>query len=211
MPCRIPRHLLQRVSDRKIRKLAVDDSDSDVVHSSGLDSQLEVVESSQSSLKGYRDLFGEFIPFDAFLSSTSKAIPENKSVMKARGSKKKHQRCEKIQKKGPPRVFPTPKIIKIMQNAQTELYSLMGHNSYSTSDVSVESDRDLNVSGIHHLLDSPVSSKRDENDKETRAVLKGKFDTYIKTDNLGPDFYMKYILVYAHINAYKYTKRNYLL
>lgn len=194
MPSRIPRHLLQRISDRKVRKLAVDDSDPDVVHSSGLDSQLDVVESSQSSLKGYRDLFGEFIPYDAFVSSTSKEIPENKSIKKTQELKKKRL-CEKIQKttpkKGPPRMFPTPKIIKIMQNAQTELYSLMGHNSYSTSDDSVESDRDLNVSGIHQLLDSPVSSKRDENDKETRAVLKSKFDTYIKINNLVPDFYIK--------------------
>lgn len=183
--CRIPRHVLQRVSDRKIRKLAIDESDpissdTDVV----LDSQLEIIETSQSSLKGYRDLFGEFISYTP-VSNTNNVAPKSKSVKKTLESKKKNQPCEIIKKsnpkKNPPRIFPTPKIIKIMQNVETELYSIMGNNSYSSSDISkdksVESNIDLNVSGIHHLIDSPASSSDEEN-KENCAVFKGEFGTF---------------------------------
>lgn len=179
MSCRIPRHVLQRVSDRKVRKLATDNLDPDVVYSASLDTQLDVIESSQSSLKEYRDLFGELILYDTCANNVTS---KNKSVKKAQVSNKNNRSCAKINKtnpkKGPPKIFPTPKIIKIMQNAQTELYSLMGHNSYSSSDISVESNGNLNVSGIHHLLDSPTPSKHDKNNKETPAVFKGKFDTH---------------------------------
>ncbi|VVC30412.1 BRCT domain [Cinara cedri] len=181
MSCQIPRHVLQRVSDRKTRKLAVDESDptssdTDIM----LDSKLDIIEDSQSPLKGYRDLFGEFIPYNTPVNSANNMAPKNKLVNKTQVKKKKNQSCEKNKKTNPkkrqPRIFPTPKIIKIMQNAQTELYSIMGHSSVSSSDssreISVESNNNLNVSGIHHLLNSPTSSSKRNTNCE---VLKGVF------------------------------------
>jgi len=161
-----PRQVLQRVSDRKKRKLAIDDSDEIALDRNlGLfiDSELQVIEDSQTSLKGHRDLFGELIPQDEFVSN---AEAKNKSNKKTTVSKKKKQSDEEIMIDSPiirpKRVFiPTPNFMKIMKEAQTELYSLMGVNK-SSSDISVVTSDNLNVSGIQNLEDSPIKSIRNE-------------------------------------------------
>lgn len=186
--CRVtyPRRMLERVSDRKKRRLAIDDSDpaSSDVYSSGarLDSLVEVVEDSQTSLKGHRDLFGELIPDNR---GKNNPTPEKKPVKKTTESKKKKlpyydlvmdQMIDSPARR-PTRVFiPTPRIMKIMKDAQTELYSLMGLNQ-SSSDVSVRSNDSLNVSGVHDLLDSSTTNARNENsdDDSNSSILKGKF------------------------------------
>jgi len=182
------RQVLQRVSDRKKRKLAIDDSDEISLTRNldlFIDSQLKVIEDSQTSLKEHRDLFGELIPRDEFVSN---AKTKNKSTKKTPVSKKKKQPSEEIMIDSPiirpKRVFiPTPKFMKIMKEAQTELYSLMGVNK-SSSDISVVTTDSLNVSGIQDLQVSPIKSTRNEsktnsknndNDKESRRVLEGKF------------------------------------
>lgn len=192
MSCQITysRQVLQRVSDRKKRKLAIDDSDEiSLNHNLDLfiDSQLKVIEDSQTSLKGHRDLFGELIPDtpqDKLISNTE---GKKKSTKRTPASKKKKQPDEiRIDSPviKPKRVFiPTPKFMKLMKEAQTELYSLMGVNK-SSSDVSVITTDSLDVSGIQDLQDSPITSKRNEsktnpknndNGKESKRVLEGKF------------------------------------
>jgi microcephalin len=182
------RQVLQRVSDRKKRKLAIDDSDEISLTRNldlFIDSQLKVIEDSQTSLKEHRDLFGELIPQDKFVSNSE---TKNKSTKKTPVSKKKKQPSEEIIIYSPiirpKRVFiPTPKFVKIMKEAQTELYSLMGVNK-SSSDISIVTTDSLNVSGIQDLQASPIKSTRNEsktnsknndNDKESRRVLEGKF------------------------------------
>jgi len=138
-PITYPRQVLQRVSDRKKRKLAIDDSDEIALDRNldlFIDSELQVIEDSQTSLKGHRDLFGELIPHDGFVSN---AEAKNKSIKKIPVSKKKKQPDEEIMIDSPvirpKRVFiPTPKFMKLMKEAQTELYSLMGVNK-SLSDI----------------------------------------------------------------------------
>lgn len=187
--CRVtyPRRVLERVSDRKKRKLAADDSDpasSSDVDASGarLDSPVEVIEDSETSLKGYRDLFGELIPDNR---GKNDPTPENKSVKKATRSKKKKPPSDGLvigrtmdnPARTPARVFiPTPRIMKIMKDAQTELYSLMGLNQ-SSSDVSVRSTDSLNVSGVRDLLDSSTTNAQNANsdDDSNSSILKGKF------------------------------------
>lgn len=190
MSCPImhPRQVLQRVSDRKKRKLAIDDSDEIALDRNldlFIDSELQVIEDSQTSLKGHRDLFGELIPQDEFVSN---AEAKNKSNKKTTVSKKKKQSDEEIMIDSPiirpKRVFiPTPNFMKIMKEAQTELYSLMGVNK-SSSDISVVTSDNLNVSGIQNLEDSPIKSIRNESktnsknnysENESRRVLEGKF------------------------------------
>ncbi|KAL4143649.1 hypothetical protein QTP88_005960 [Uroleucon formosanum] len=184
-PITYPRQVLQRVSDRKKRKLAIDDSDEIALDRNldlFVDSELQVIEDSQTSLKGHRDLFGELIPQDEFVSNTE---AKNKSKKKTTVSKKNKQSDEEIICDSPvikpKRVFiPTPKFMKLMKEAQTELYSLMGVNK-SSSDISVVTNDSLNVSGIQNLEDSPIksirnesetNSKNNENDKKSR-VLEG--------------------------------------
>lgn len=196
MSCQITysRQVLQRVSDRKKRKLAIDDSDEISLNRNldlFVDSQLKVIEDSQTSLKGHRDLFGELIPDipqDKFINDAESKNTKNKSTKRTPASKKKKQQDEEIRIDSPiikpKRVFiPTPKFMKLMKEAQTELYSLMGVNK-SSSDISVVTTDSLNVSGIQDLQDSPISSKRNEsktnsknndNGKESRRVLEGKF------------------------------------
>lgn len=159
MSCRItyPREVLQRVSDRKKRKLAIEENN-DIIQ----DSQLEVVEDSESSLKGYRDLFGEIIPCSTNVNNLES---NNISSTKTPNSKRKRRQPEEFvisPIKIPKKVFyPTPKIINIMKEAQLELYTLMGLNK-SSSDISVVSSDMLNVSGIHNLLDSPKPKTQNE-------------------------------------------------
>lgn len=194
MSCQItyPRQVLQRVSDRKKRKLAIDDSDEISLNRNldlFVDSQLKVIEDSQTSLKGHRDLFGELIPDtpqDKLVSNVEGKNTKNKSTKRTPASKKKKQPDEEIRIDSPiikpKRVFiPTPKFIKLMKEAQTELYSLMGVNK-SSSDISVVTTDSLNVSGIQDLQDSPIPSKKNEsktnsknndNGKESRRVLEG--------------------------------------
>ncbi|XP_060877830.1 uncharacterized protein LOC132950410 isoform X2 [Metopolophium dirhodum] len=186
MSCQImyPRQVLQRVSDRKKRKLAIDDSDEIALDRNLdllIDSELKVIEDSQTSLKGHRDLFGELIPQDEFVSN---AEAKNKSNKKTTVSKKKKQSDEEIDSPimRPKRVFiPTPKFMKLMKEAQTELYALMGVNK-SSSDISVVTSDALNVSGIQNLEDSPIksirnesktNSKNNDSDDESRRILEG--------------------------------------
>jgi len=197
-PITYPRQVLQRVSDRKKRKLAIDNSDEIALDRNldlFIDSELEVIEDSQASLKGHRDLFGELIPQDEFVSNADNIDHKNKSVKKTPISRKKKRLNEEDMIDSPvirpKRVFiPTPKFMKLMKEAQTELYSLMGVNK-SSSDVSIVTNDSLNVSGIQNLEDSPIISKVNEsrtnsvvhthnstkpdNDKESRRIFEGKF------------------------------------
>lgn len=200
-PITYPRQVLQRVSDRKKRKLAIDDSDEIALDRNldlFIDSELKVIEDSQASLKGHRDLFGELIPQDEFVSNADNKENKNKSVKKTPISRKKKRLNEEDMIDtpviGPKRVFiPTPKFMKLMKEAQTELYSLMGVNK-SSSDVSIVTNDSLNVSGIQNLEDSPIisivnesktnsknfvihthNSTKLDNDKESRQIFEGKF------------------------------------
>jgi len=198
---------LQRVSDRKKRKLAIDDSDEIALDRNldlFIDSELEVIEDSQASLKGHRDLFGELIPQDEFVSNTDN---KNKSTKKTPISKKKKRLNEENMIDSPvirpKRVFiPTPKFMKLMKEAQSELYSLMGVNK-SSSDVSIVTNDSLNVSGIQNLEDSPIpsiinesktnlknsvihthNSTKLDNDKESRRIFEGKFSLIYAYNNI---------------------------
>lgn len=198
MSCRLtyPRHVLQRVTDRKVRKLAVDDSDKSASdHDNNIfttpDSRVEVVEDSQPSVQGHIDLFGELIPETR---SVSEPAPKTKCVRKTPVSKRKKKPAKELimvsPSKKPQRTFvPTPRIIKIMKDAQSELYSLMGLNQ-SASDISVTSNDSLNVSGVQSLLDSPKSSakKPDANatnidDCKKSPIFKGKLESLNKLLN----------------------------
>lgn len=178
MSCRLtyPRHVLQRVSDRKVRKLAIDDSDKitsdhDVNIFTTPDSRVQVVEDSHPSVEGHIDLFGELIPET---KSVSEPIPKTKYVRKTPVSKRKKKPpiepviVSPIRK--PHRTFiPTPRIIKLMKDAQSELYSLMGLN-HSSSDVSTVSNDSLNVSGVQSLLESPKSSATKKSDANSTNI-----------------------------------------
>lgn len=202
------RHVLERVSDRKKRRLAIDMSDpilSDVDETpyTPLDSPVKVVEDSQSSLKGHRDLFGELIPRD---NCKSTLLPENKSTKKTLGSKKKKIPYEDITLispiKRPTRVFiPTPRIMRIMKDAQTELYSLMGLNK-SSSEVSVVSNDSLEISGVHNLLNCSETNESFNENSDTNSeppILEGKFLDEIKTNpilfELLKLFYLNTIII----------------
>jgi len=196
-PITYPRKILQRVSDRKKRKLAIDDSDEIALDRNldlFVDSELQVIEDSQTSLKGHRDLFGELIPQDVFVSNTE---AKNKLNKKKTASKKKKQSDEEIICDSPvikpKKMFiPTPKFMKLMKEAQTELYSLMGVNK-SSSDISVVTNDSLNVSGIQNLEDSPIKNIRNESetnsnnndtDEKSRRVLEGKLSLICTYNNL---------------------------
>lgn len=193
MPCQTAysRRALQRVSDRKKRRLAVDDSDKS--SSSGRDADsclpvdplVDVIDDSQSSLKGHRDLFGQ--PAGP---CCSKDLPGRRaSAEKTRPSKENVPPSgERIESDGssrrPSTVFiPTPQIIKLMKDAHSELYSLMGLNT-SSSDLTVGSNDSLNISGVQDLQDSPVQSSKNksktsllinENHKGSPPIFDGKF------------------------------------
>lgn len=202
------RHVLERVSDRKKRRLAIDMSDPilsnvDETPYTPLDSPVKVVEDSQSSLKGHRDLFGELIPRD---NCKSTLLPENKSTKKTLGSKKKKIPYEDITMispiKRPTRVFiPTPRIMRIMKDAQTELYSLMGLNK-SSSEVSVVSNDSLEISGVHNLLNCSETNESFNENSDTNSeppILEGKFLDEIKTNpilfELLKLFYLNTIII----------------
>ncbi|XP_027851704.2 microcephalin-like [Aphis gossypii] len=171
----------RRTSSHKKRKLHYD---SDEI---SLDRNLELCidsafkKNSQTSSEIQIDLFGEIIPPDVCISN---ADAKNKSVKKTPVSRKK-----KLPNKDtlidtpvirPKRVFiPTPRMMKVMMEAQKELYSFM--NS-SPSNVSIASTDSLNVSGVQHLQNSPITTIRNEpkikkesndNDKKSQQVLKG--------------------------------------
>lgn len=178
------RHVLERISDRKKRRLAIDMSDpilsdADPAAYTPLDSPVKVIEDSQSSLKGHRDLFGELIPRD---NCKSTLLPENKSMKKTLGSKKKKIPYKDITMispiKRPTRLFiPTPRIMRIMKDAQTELYSLMGLNK-SSSEVSVVSNNSLDISGVHNLLNCSETNELLNENSDTNLrppILEGKF------------------------------------
>lgn len=170
---------LQRISDRKKRKLAIDDLDKISVDPD-VDSQIEMVDDSQLPMPGYRDLFGELIP----TTCTNKPTTDKPVKKKPTSRKKKHEESFQISpRKKPTSIFiPTPQIIRIMKEAQSELYSLMGLNK-SSSDISNVSTDSLNVSGIQQLPISPIPSAQKECKKnfvnkineELPQVLKGKF------------------------------------
>lgn len=191
------RRVLERVSDRKKRKLAIDDSDgvplesdSDSCIASG--SQVRVVEDSQLSPKGHRDLFGELIP-PSVISRVDepKAEPSAPSKKTPASRKKRRDSIDELLNmdtpvRRPTRVFiPTPRIIKIMKDAQADLYHLMGLNKSSTSDTSVISNESLNVSGVQSLMGSPIrgspiqletnSPSINNSIHESRSVLEGKY------------------------------------
>lgn len=174
------RSVLQRLNDRKKRKLAIDESGEisidDFVTASAAtpdSQQINMIEDSQSSLKGHRDLFGEIIPDNKCASEpVSKCTRITKKNNTER--KRKKQQCEDFSLDSPinrpTRVFiPTPRIIRIMKEAQTELYSLMGLNN-SSNDVSVISTDSLNVSGVQHLQDSPRPTAQKEKKSETNPI-----------------------------------------
>ncbi|XP_025420751.1 uncharacterized protein LOC112690864 isoform X2 [Sipha flava] len=166
------REVLQRVSDRKNRKLAIDDSNKMVPDAfdtdlyAPIDSQTEVIEDSQSSIKGHRDLFGVLIPDDKWGNNLSPKTKSNKKTSVTKSKKKSLQDTVSSNSfKKPQQIFiPTPKIVELMKEAQTELYNLMGLNK-SSSDLSVSSTGSFNVSGVQ-LLDN-------KNEEKSSEVLKG--------------------------------------
>lgn len=145
-----------------------------------VDSQNDV-EDTQSSLAGYRDLFGELIP------TSSTPVANDKSIKK-KSTRKKKQPYEELFKNSsrskPTHVFfPTPRIIRVLKESQRELYSLMGLNN-SSSEISDVSSDSNNVSGVQQLLESPTPSAQkktrtdlsnNENNKELPLVFTGTF------------------------------------
>lgn len=177
------REVLQRVSDRKKRKLAIDDSNKMIADAFDIDlcapndSQIEVIEDSQSSMKGHRDLFGVLIPDDNQENNLTPKIKSNNKALVTKSNKKPMEdvsnKSTNSLKKSQRIFIPTPKIVKLMKDAQTELYSLMGLNK-SSSDVSISSTGSLNVSGIQLIDESNSNSSNNKNEKKSSEVLKGK-------------------------------------
>jgi len=181
----------QRVSGCKKRKLYIDDSD-EISLSRNLDlykdKDFKAVNDSQTSLEGHRDLFGELIPDDCVSNEKVK----NKSIKKTPVSKKKKRPYEELLFNTPTirpkRVFiPTPRLIKCMQEAHKELYSIMNART-SSSNVSIVSTNGLNVSGVQNLQDSPRTSisndsktniENDDNNKKSEKILEGKLKCFI--------------------------------
>ncbi|XP_026819681.1 uncharacterized protein LOC113558423 [Rhopalosiphum maidis] len=164
----------QRASGSKKRKLSDDSIDIQLNHN--LDLCID------SPLEGYRDLFGELIPPNECVNN---AEVKNKSTKKKTPvSKRKKLPYEDIFVDTPvikpKRVFvPTPRMMKCMMEAQKELYSFMGIQK-SSSNVSIVSNDSLNVSGVQHLKDSPITSIKnvskintENNDEKSQQVLKG--------------------------------------
>lgn len=216
MSCQITysRQVLQRVSDRKKRKLAIDDPNKVLEHdfNSSImpDSQLELVEDSESSLKGHRDLFGELIPNSSYVNNPKTNSNSNKKMSNSKRKKRPQEEFVISPIKITNKVFfPSPRIINIMKDAQTELYTLMGLNK-SSSDVSIISNNSLNVSGIQSLLDSPnttpntrnesnTSMINNENNKDPSRILEGKFFiNFLNNDKI-------YLLVNIKLNPCAYT------
>lgn len=179
------REVLQRVSDRKKRKLAIDESKKmlsdeyyDVDLGAPIKSQIEAIADSQSSMKGHRDLFGVLIPDDKWGCCSTSTTKSNKKTSLTKSKKKSPNNTPLSNSMNKPQqiFIPTPQIVDIMKEAQTELYSLMGLNN-SSSEVSVVSTDSLNVSGVQ-LLDTSVSNNNlnnTKNEKKTSEILKGKF------------------------------------
>lgn len=182
----------QRVIGRKKRKLHNDGSDEISLDRNVhfcKDSDFQVGKDSQTSLEGYRDLFGELIPPDECVSNEE---AKNESIKKKSVIKKKKQPYEEhffdTPTIRPKRMFiPTAKIMKLMKEAQKELYSCMGvrMNSNKASVVSTDS---INVSGVQNLQDSPqisisneskINTDHNDNDKKSQQVLEGKLKCFI--------------------------------
>lgn len=182
----------QRVIGRKKRKLHNDGSDEmslDCNVHFCKDSDFQVVNDSQTSSEGYRDLFGELIVPDECVSNEE---AKNKSIKKKSVIKKKKQPYEELffdtPTVRPTRIFiRTAKIMRLMKEAQKELYSCMGVRMNS-SKVSVVSTDSLNVSGVQNLQDSPqisisdeskINTENNDNDKKSQQVLEGKLKCFI--------------------------------
>ncbi|XP_060847460.1 uncharacterized protein LOC132927023 [Rhopalosiphum padi] len=168
----------QRASGSKKRKLSDGSIDIELHHNLDLFSDPDY----QTPTDGYRDLFGELIPPNECVNN---AQAKDKSTKKKTPvSKRKKLPYEDVFVDTPvikpKRVFvATPRMIKIMREAQKELYSLMGVNK-SPSNVSIKSNDSLNVSGVQQLQDSPITSIKnvakintENNDKNPQQVLKG--------------------------------------
>lgn len=174
----------QRASGSKKRKLS--DGSIDIE----LNCNLDLFNGSdyQTPSDGYRDLFGELIPPNECVNNVQ--ANDKSTKKKTPVSKRKKLPYEDVFVDTPvikpKRVFvPTPRLIKIMKEAQKELYSLMGVNK-SSSNVSITSNDSLNVSGVQRLQDSPITSIKnvakintENNDKNPQQVLKGKLKYFI--------------------------------
>ncbi|CAH1733335.1 unnamed protein product [Aphis gossypii] len=172
----------QRKSSQKKRKHNDDES-----FDHNLELSIDASFRTQSYLgepRGHIDLFGEIIPPNA---CSSKTEPKNKSVKKTAVPKKRKLFHEDslidtpVIK--PKRIFiPTPRMLRVMASvmaeSRKELYELMNRDS---SNVSITSTDSLNVSGIQHLPESPITPIRNQpkinhaiNDDDKKfQVLKG--------------------------------------
>jgi len=182
----------QRVSGRKKRKLHNDHSDETSLDRNEdlcIDSGFRVVKDPQAPLEGHIDLFGELIPPDVCVSNEE---AKNKSTKKTPVSKRKKLPYEELLVDTPTirpkRVYiRSARFMKLMKEAQKELYSIMGVKMDS-SKVSVTSTDNLNVSGVQHLQDSPqisisneskINTENNDNDKKSQQVLEGKLKCFI--------------------------------
>lgn len=176
-----PRDILQRLSDRKNRELAIyvpfDPPEVEESHPwIAYNSQVDVIDASESPLKQHRDLFGEVIQYEspALNDTTNTSTPASRK----RKQKKWEEVIEESPISRPKRVFiPTPRIVKLMKDAQMELCSVMGHSN-SINDTSIVSEDSLNVSGVQNLIDSPQALKnKSKNSDKTQSppVLEGTY------------------------------------
>lgn len=179
------RHVSQRNSDRKVRKLPIYDSDkteSDRDVAFFTTPCPRVIENiSYSSVKGHIELFGELI---LETRSVSEPIPKTKFAIRTPASKRKKKPAKELVMTSPfkreKRTFiPTPRMIKVMKESLAELYSIMGLNQSASND-------SLNISGVQRLPDSPESSTKKsdadstniENSKKS-TILEGKLKIFL--------------------------------
>jgi len=176
----------KRNGSRKKRKLHNDDSD-EISLDRNLDLCIDygfgVVKDSQTSCEGHIDLFGELIPPDECVTNEEAKNKSNKKT-----PKKKKQPYEELVDTPirPKRVFiQTPRFMKMMKEAQKDLYECMAR--MSSNKVSVVSTDSLNVSGVQHLQDSPqininneskINTENNDKDKKPQQVLEGKLKCF---------------------------------
>lgn len=173
---------VSRVSDRKKRKLSVDETSKqkwarvepfDIDLFAPIESQMIC---SQSSKNECGDLFSAPLPHVKWVNTPPPIKKSNKktSVTKSeKKSKKNIGSSNSFKKRKSWNVPPVPNMDRTIEEAQQEWYKLMGPEK-SSNDVSALSNGSLNISGVQPLNESSPNLNSSENEKKSSEVLKGK-------------------------------------